>query len=335
MNHTGAALTPTKRKMMATLLCLTILGGISVLLLPARALPFGGIWLTRAPMPTARSDLRAEAISGILYAAGGYSPESSTGDLATLEAYNPLTNSWASKAPMPVTDYGNPGRYGGASGVIDGQLYMAGGWRTNPPLPTSTLLVYDPTTDSWSSRASMPILSGCSGGAVIERKLYVVTYCDGYSGYRSYLHVYDPDTDSWSTLTGSPTIHVAPGAAALGGKFYVVGGFDGSSVTAIVDVYDPETNSWSTAASMPTARSALAARAVGDKLYAVGGHDGTAPVDTVEVYDPASDSWRTGHSMPTARYSLAAAVIRRGLFAVGGYDGTAVVPTLEVLIAIR
>ena len=102
--------------------------------------------------------MRAE-IDGTLYAVGGYNG-TLNGDLATVEAYNPVTNTWRSVAPLPRLDSGTNGRYGATIGVINGQLYVAGGWRRVPALPTNTLLVYDPKTDTWATRTPMPILSG-------------------------------------------------------------------------------------------------------------------------------------------------------------------------------
>ena len=46
------------------------------------------------------------------------------------------TNAWTLLANMPLTLY-----QGNGAGVINSQLYVAGGW--NGPLPTSILLKYD------------------------------------------------------------------------------------------------------------------------------------------------------------------------------------------------
>ena len=74
-----------------------------------------------------------------------------TTELTQLEAYNPAANTWASLAPLPDLGDGNAGRYFGSAGVIDGKLYVVGGWRRNPALPTSSLQVYDPGSNSWTS----------------------------------------------------------------------------------------------------------------------------------------------------------------------------------------
>ena len=85
---------------------------------------------------------------------------------------------------MPLTLY-----QGDGAGVINAQIYVAGGW--NGPLPTTTLLRYDPPTNTWSYLPSIPHFSACGGTGVINSKLYVTTACNGYSGYSNYLDVFD------------------------------------------------------------------------------------------------------------------------------------------------
>lgn len=283
-------------------------------------------WITKTPMPTARHNLHAVSIGGLLYVAGGHDGSGATNKL---EAYDPATDAWVAKAPMPGAVYQ------GSVGVIDNRLYVAGGW--NWPLsgiPIRTLQIYDLATNSWSSGADMPILSGCSVAGVINRKLYVLTACDGYSGFRKYLHVYDPDSNSWVEKAQAPNIHDEGAGGVINGKFYVVGGFDGSSISATLDVYDPATDTWATKAPMPTARRNLAAGVINGKLYVVGGSDSTGTSAALEVYDPATDSWVAKAPMSGARISLAVGVIEDKLYAVGGSADNAASPKLEVFSSI-
>jgi Kelch motif len=79
-------------------------------------LPSG--WATRAGMPTARFGLAAGVVNGVLYAVGGN--DGST-NLATVDAYDPATNTWTTKAAMPTA------RSLLAAGVVNGILYAVGG----------------------------------------------------------------------------------------------------------------------------------------------------------------------------------------------------------------
>jgi N-acetylneuraminic acid mutarotase len=79
-------------------------------------------------MPTARYGLAASVLNGALYAVGGcaqycndYLPS-----LNTVEAYDPSTNSWQTKANMPTA------RAWLASGVVNGIFYAVGGFDFSP-----------------------------------------------------------------------------------------------------------------------------------------------------------------------------------------------------------
>jgi len=216
------------------------------------------------------------------------------------------------------------GRYQGhGAAVINGKLYVPGGWTISPPLPNSSLFIYDLATNTWTSGASMPILSACGASGVINDKLYVTTACDGFSGYRSFLHVYDPVANSWTALPSSPNAHGVPAFGVIGGKLYVVGGNDAAGVIrGTLDVYDPLSNTWTTKAPMPTARTAAASAVGGGKLGVIGGSNGTINLSTVEVYDPATDTWTTAPAMPTARNGAAAAVVGDTVYVAGGAGAT-------------
>jgi N-acetylneuraminic acid mutarotase len=79
-------------------------------------------WSTRAPMPTARSGVGAVVIDGKIYVIGGEGwVEELGGVFRNNEAYDPSSDSWAEKTPMPTA------RHGFAKGVLDGKLYAVSG----------------------------------------------------------------------------------------------------------------------------------------------------------------------------------------------------------------
>lgn len=104
-------------------------------------------WTSAAPMLTPRSDLGADTINGVIYAAGG--SDSSGPALATLEAYDPTTNTWAAKASMPTP------RADLAVVALHGLLYAIGG-RGADGSPLATVEAYDPVSDTWTTAPSMP-----------------------------------------------------------------------------------------------------------------------------------------------------------------------------------
>ena len=58
-------------------------------------------WVVLAPMPTARSMLGVAVVDGKIYAIGGTSGTQNI--LGTNEVYDPATNKWSSKTPMPYS----------------------------------------------------------------------------------------------------------------------------------------------------------------------------------------------------------------------------------------
>jgi N-acetylneuraminic acid mutarotase len=277
-----------------------------------------GSWSNAAPMPAARAWAVAAPINSTLYVVAGHTSH----ETPTLQAYNPSTNTWTTLADMPA------GRYGGdGAAVINGKLYVPGGWDNSYSfLPHSDLFIYDPSTNTWSSGANMPRLSACGASAAINGKLYVTTPCNGFNGFYTFLDVYDPASNSWSNLASSPHVHAVPVTGVIGGKFYVASGSDESDSTGYLDIYDPATNTWATAASMPFGVNNAAGAVLNGKLYVVGGYattstgGGGATLATVEVYDPLTNIWTTDTSMPTPRAGLVAGVVNGILYAAGGQD---------------
>jgi len=98
-------------------------------------------------MPTARYLLGvATASNGRIYAIGGY------GDithLATVEEYDPATDTWVTRASMPTPRSGL-----GVAAASNGKIYAIGGINSQGAL--TTVEEYDPVTDTWTTRASMP-----------------------------------------------------------------------------------------------------------------------------------------------------------------------------------
>jgi N-acetylneuraminic acid mutarotase len=82
--------------------------------------PVTNSWATLAPMPTARRELAAGVVNGVLYAVGGDSSSAGSSTyLNTVEAYDPVTNTWAAKALMPTA------RADLGVGVVNNILYAS------------------------------------------------------------------------------------------------------------------------------------------------------------------------------------------------------------------
>jgi N-acetylneuraminic acid mutarotase len=268
-------------------------------------------WTARAALPSARRRSAVAAANGLLYAIGGFNSAGTA--VKSVVAFNPSTNTWSTKAPLPAARQGFT-----AAAAIGGTIYLAGGKDAAGAL-TRTLYAYNSSSNTWSTRANMPVASACGGSAVISGKLYVFSGCTRSS------------TNLWTALHSAPAVHIDPAIGVISGRLYVVAGNDGVAgvATRRLDVYDPATNTWSTKAAIPTARTAPAGAAIGGKLHVIGGRNGGTYLNTVEAYDPVTDSWAARPAMPTPRSGLGVGVISSLLYAVGGGNGTSVLARNE------
>ena len=252
-------------------------------------------WRRRAMLPTGRTSAEMAVVTDanghtLFYVFGGADSTGFFGQLATVEAYDPATNAWSPKAPMP-----DGGRWGmSGSAVINGKVYLPGGWNglLSSDGPQSDLFEYTPATDTWRTiTGARQTAEGVSG--VIGGQLYVLTGQDT-EGPQGYLDRFDHATETWTALPTAPTEHFGASGGVIGGKFYIAGGANNAVGTHDqLDVYDPATNIWTTKAPMPTARSSATGVVMNDKLYVIG--------STVDIYDPATDSWS---SVPGAPYTI-------------------------------
>ncbi len=84
--------------------------------------PSSDRWTTLAPMPTARSGIAAAVANGRIFVFGGEgNPASTSGVFEQNEAYDIVTDTWQTDAPMPTP------RHGIGAAVVDERIYIPGG----------------------------------------------------------------------------------------------------------------------------------------------------------------------------------------------------------------
>jgi N-acetylneuraminic acid mutarotase len=285
---------------------------LTIVLAPCIGAAQGGTWTTRAPIPTGRQGPAFGVIAGQLYVASGCCATFSFPftRYSTLEVYDPATGTWTTKAPIPLAVYG------GASGVINGMLYLAGGAQAFGNV--ADLQIYDPITDRWSSARPLPSAGSGMAGTAIDGKLYVAGGMDpSNTASVNTVRAYDPMTNAWSDRSPLPTARVFAGTGVVNGVMYVVGGYDGGTYFSTVEAYDPVTNIWTSRAPMPTARYGVGVEVVNGILYAFGGNNGSF-LATVEAYDPGTNSWTTLSDMPTPHFLPATGLIGGTVYVVAG-----------------
>jgi len=234
--------------------------------------PATDTWTTKQPMPTPRSGFAVAAYMNKIYVIGGIfaanSPDYS-GYTGVNEVYDPSTDTWETMEPMPTA------RSALDANVVGDKIYLIGGIKYSVIYPdfgqnTGVNEVYDPSTDTWETKAPVLSTNSYCPSAVVDNKIYLFISTQ----------IYDPETDSWSrgeeiphgfyeafdSTAGATTGVLAPK------RIYVFGGNEGHNVaTNHTQVYDPETDTWTTGTPMPTPRWALGVAVVNDELYAIGG----------------------------------------------------------------
>lgn len=95
----------------------------------------------------------------------------------------------------------------------------------------SSAEVYDPSTDKWTTLASMPTTRCWFQTEVINGKInaiggHNVKVGDSKGKSLSSTEVYDPSTDKWTTLASMSTVRRAFQTEVINNKIYVFGGFD-------------------------------------------------------------------------------------------------------------
>ncbi len=293
-------------------------------------------WVEKAPMPTARAALGVAVVNDKIYAIGGanssgvYPPDLFKGGfLGTNEEYNTVTNTWSSKSSMPTPrDYFAIAAYqnkiyciGGAigfktvqaPGMLPGNVYEAS--RTNEE--------YDTITDTWTTKAPMPVAGINLQAVVVSAKIFVIG--EGLT------YVYDPIADTWTNKTSIPynsySLFSTVSAVGFGGNIVVFGESSeaGKAPRELVFTYNIEADSWSQDAVGPVAVSSGAAVAtVGNltsqRIYHVGLVRGAPPSSVNQMFDPKTGTWSTAKAPPSARMYFGLVVVNEVIFRIGGYN---------------
>ena len=232
--------------------------------------PGSDAWTTKASMlGVGRYGAATAVVNGVLYAFGG------NGDEGGVQAYDPRTDTWSLKARM--TPRANAG-----AAVVNGLIYLVGG-NDGTGAMVPALTVYDPSSDSWTTKASMPTPRTMLAVTAVNGMVYAV---GGLGGSGNELEAYDPASNTWTQKAAMPTGRRELTAAVLNGEVYAIGGTaaDGSGYTNVVEAYNPGTNTWASKPSMPTARADIASAAGNGAIYVFGGMSAFGMLATNEAF---------------------------------------------------
>ena len=210
---------------------------------------------------------------------------------------------WKSLADAPQNKFESMGD------VVNGKLYVFGGYDTASVKSTGQVAVYDPATNKWTTRRNMPEILTHSGTANDGNFIYLAGgYVGDWQGISSPVtrHVWKYDTvnDTWTPMLSLPVARSAGALVRVGRKLHFFGGLDQRKQDKgdhwMLDLRRP--NKWITAASMPDPRNHLGYIETGGKIYAIGGqHDlneQTGNDSAVHAYDVITGTWSAVKSLP-------------------------------------
>jgi len=189
--------------------------------------PLADTWESKTSMPTARAYFDANVVNGKIYHIGGF-PNQPSPDYPLVsdvnEVYDPATDSWIAKAPIPTAVYGY------ASAVVNNKIYVISGQGVNR---VNLNQIYDPEAGTWSYGAPIPTdvhyaAAGATTGVAAPKRIYVLGgNAHGAMDSCDLNQVYDPEGNTWTTGAQMPTPRRSFGVAVVNDVLYAIGGSTG------------------------------------------------------------------------------------------------------------
>lgn len=286
----------------------------------------GGTWTDENPLQFRRLAYATVVVGNEIYLISGVAIGVPPGHV---EVYQPGVGS-RSAAPLPT-----PRTYLGAALGPDGRIYAIGGYGQS--VADGAVEAYDPSTDSWTTLASLPTPRADLGvvtapGPDGSPWIYAIGGREASNQKSNKVEAYNPSSAIWVARSPLPEPREGLQVAFANGHIYAMGGINtgAASTTVRVDAYDPATDTWTTVSDMPNAHyDGAAASDTDGRIYVMGTFGGD--LKAVDVYVPELDKWCTCASMSTPRTSLGAAGLGGKIYALGGSNAEGALNSVEAL----
>jgi N-acetylneuraminic acid mutarotase len=210
--------------------------------------PAADTWKALAPLPTKRGAASAAVLDGKIYVTGGATslagvkengihPRRPHNVVATVDVYDPATNTWSSARPLLLA------RNHHASAGVNGKLYVIGG-RVGSAFISGTsnnvdlVEIYDPATNLWHSGARMPTARSAIAAGVYGNYIIVPggEVQDGrFLGAFKAVEAYDTAHNTWQILPSMPHQRHGLAVGVVGNRLYAVSGDAQSAGNGIKD----------------------------------------------------------------------------------------------------
>ncbi|HET9404062.1 MAG TPA: hypothetical protein VFO57_05740 [Burkholderiales bacterium] len=200
--------------------------------------PAKDAWRALAPMPTKRGSSNAVVHGGKVYVIGGASMHPGSKDafvhparphraLGTTEVYDPATNTWEARSPMPTA------RNHAAAGMANNKIYVIGGrvgavFITGGGRGVDLVEEYDPATNQWGRlQAPMPTARSAVAWGTYGGKIYVAggeaQDSRMLSTFRA-VEAFDAAKNTWTSLPPMRSPRHGLAGAFVGSRLHLVSG---------------------------------------------------------------------------------------------------------------
>ena len=291
------------------------------------------MWSSAAPMPqSTRSHASAEYQEKI-YVFGGVSSSDNEYGFETVDtaytgvySYDPESNEWSQKEPMPI------GLFASTAHTVGDKIYVFGGYGNGGFI--NRVMEFDPVNNSWEQKSPMPTYRYLFMSEEINGNIYVIgghgTIDNGpwESGkgweYKSHVDIYNPQSDSWSSATPAPSTVSGGASCSNNTDIYIMGGYTGEAESHTYS-YSVTNDSWTARSPALIGRSGHTCVSIGPDFFLIGGRNSliSSPeqLDAIEHYSTEMDAWRKVGFLPTARTSFSADAIGEKVYIMGGIGG--------------
>jgi len=237
--------------------------------------PTTNTWTIKASIPTPRSEMACAVVNGKFYLIGGYNPafpgNSYPGALSTMEEYNPITDTWVAKSPMPNS------RSTLSACEINNLIYVVGDW----PFATGIMEIYNPSNDSWTTGVSS-LTGRMNSNSVVKTSngfYFIAGKVAAPNGNSTSIiskknEFYDLTLNTWTIKSELPQATFTGSSCLDNNKIHYIGGTIAYQPEIISNnhfIYDISSNTWTPGPSMPTSRTLVTVVSLNNKIYAIGG----------------------------------------------------------------
>lgn len=262
----------------------------------AHILDLNGTWTQVASCTTATWTHKMVTLNdGRVLKMGGYTVANFSGQVSTVEIYDPITNTWAvgTSLPKAIADQA-------AVKLNDGRIFYCGGSEATASFNQDTY-IYDPVADTYTKKANMPDWMYYSGMGIALLSSGNVICCGGENGGGGGGNcgpssaIYNVSNNSWTTSPSAISLMPTNGGCRFSsgtlpdGRVWLYGGTTGNALANNnLLIWKESTNSWTYFQTGGlTVRSYSAGVTTADgRIFITSGHDDSSIKTSSYWYAP-------------------------------------------------